>query len=141
MFSRAGTKHSDHPISAASLIVAFDGRRGLQHPCSLRPVIVYDLAITLGNCPAGDNVGEHRYRHVVRGLWRDGEWLETASQAKRFSDGFCRKTSTGSRSQRSRRRSDLLSDVVSEPILDIPRLVEAAGHQRFDRILGGGSPE
>jgi hypothetical protein len=34
-----------------------------------------------------------------------------------------------------------LAQVVSEPIFDIPRLVEAARHQRFDPILGGGSPE
>ena len=34
-----------------------------------------------------------------------------------------------------------LAHVVSEPIFDIPRLVEAACHQRFDRILSGGSPE
>jgi hypothetical protein len=34
-----------------------------------------------------------------------------------------------------------LAHVVSEPIFDIPRLVEAARHQRFDPILGGGSPE
>src|SRR5580704_16433392 len=34
-----------------------------------------------------------------------------------------------------------LAHIVSEPILDIPRLVEAAGHQRFDSILGGGAPE
>src|SRR5271169_6868016 len=34
-----------------------------------------------------------------------------------------------------------LSQVVSEPIFDIPRLVESARHQRFDSILGGGSPK
>jgi len=34
-----------------------------------------------------------------------------------------------------------LAQVVSEPILDIPRLVEAACHQLFDPILGGGSTE
>jgi hypothetical protein len=34
-----------------------------------------------------------------------------------------------------------LAQVVSEPIFDIPRLVEAACHQRFDPILSGGSPE
>jgi hypothetical protein len=34
-----------------------------------------------------------------------------------------------------------LAQVVSEPIFDIPRLVEAACHQRFDPILGDGSPE
>jgi hypothetical protein len=34
-----------------------------------------------------------------------------------------------------------LGQVVPEPIFDITRLVEAAGHQRFDPILGGGSPE
>src|SRR5579862_6648284 len=34
-----------------------------------------------------------------------------------------------------------LAQVVSEPIFDIPRLVEAARHQRFDPILGGRSPE
>src|SRR5271170_5461791 len=31
--------------------------------------------------------------------------------------------------------------VVSEAIFDIPGLMEAAGHQRFDSILRGGSPE
>lgn len=36
------------------------------------------------NCRVDDSVGEHRYRHVVRGHWRDGEWLETISQAKPF---------------------------------------------------------
>jgi hypothetical protein len=34
-----------------------------------------------------------------------------------------------------------LTQVVSEPIFDIPRLVKAARHQRFDSLLGGGSPE
>ena len=34
-----------------------------------------------------------------------------------------------------------LAQVVSEAIFDIPRLVEAARHQRFDPILGGRSPE
>jgi hypothetical protein len=34
-----------------------------------------------------------------------------------------------------------LAHVVSQPIFDIPRLVEAARHQLFDSILGGGSPE
>src|SRR5580704_95516 len=34
-----------------------------------------------------------------------------------------------------------LAQVISEPIFDIPGLVEAARHQRFDPILGGGSPE
>src|SRR5580698_10859884 len=34
-----------------------------------------------------------------------------------------------------------LAQVVAEPIFDVPRLVEAARHQRFDPILGGGSPE
>ena len=34
-----------------------------------------------------------------------------------------------------------LAQVVSEPIFDVPRLVEAARHQRFDPILGCGSPE
>jgi hypothetical protein len=33
-----------------------------------------------------------------------------------------------------------LAQVVSEPIFDIPRRVEAACHQRFDPVLGGGSP-
>jgi len=31
------------------------------------------------------------------------------------------------------------TEVVSEPILDISRFVEAARHQRFDPILCGGS--
>jgi hypothetical protein len=34
-----------------------------------------------------------------------------------------------------------LAQVVSEPIFDILRLVEAARHQRFDPFLGGGSCE
>src|SRR5208282_5907768 len=34
-----------------------------------------------------------------------------------------------------------LAQVVSEPIFDVPRLVEAARHQRFDPILGGGPRE
>jgi hypothetical protein len=34
-----------------------------------------------------------------------------------------------------------LAQVVSEPIFDIPWLVEAACHQRFDPILGGASTE
>jgi len=34
-----------------------------------------------------------------------------------------------------------LAKVVSEPILDIARLVEAACHQRFDPILGSGPPQ
>ncbi len=34
-----------------------------------------------------------------------------------------------------------LAHVVSEPIFDISWLVEAACHQRFDPILGGGSPQ
>src|SRR5579863_7364921 len=34
-----------------------------------------------------------------------------------------------------------LAQIVSEPIFDIPRLMETARHQRFDPILGGGSPE
>src|SRR5580692_2964282 len=34
-----------------------------------------------------------------------------------------------------------LAQVVSKPIFDISRLVEASRHQRFDPILGGGSPE
>jgi hypothetical protein len=34
-----------------------------------------------------------------------------------------------------------LAQVVSEPIFDIPGLVEAERHQRFDPILGGWSPE
>ena len=33
------------------------------------------------------------------------------------------------------------AQVVSEPIFDVPRLVEAARHQRLDSLLGGGSPE
>src|SRR6202030_4036835 len=40
-----------------------------------------------------------------------------------------------------RRLSLNLAHVVSQPIFDIPRLVEAARHQLFDSILGGGSPE
>src|SRR5258708_25993899 len=32
-----------------------------------------------------------------------------------------------------------LALVVSEPIFDIPRLVEAVPHQRFDPLLGGGA--
>src|SRR5271170_4054298 len=34
-----------------------------------------------------------------------------------------------------------LAQVVSEPIFDIPRLMEAARDQGFDPILGGRSPE
>jgi hypothetical protein len=34
-----------------------------------------------------------------------------------------------------------LPQVVSEPIFGIPGLVEAASHQCFNPILGGGSPE
>jgi hypothetical protein len=34
-----------------------------------------------------------------------------------------------------------LAQVISEPTFDIPRLVEASRHQRFDPILGGGSPK
>src|SRR5258705_7644604 len=34
-----------------------------------------------------------------------------------------------------------LAHVISKPIFDIPRLVEAARHQRLDSILGSGSPE
>jgi len=34
-----------------------------------------------------------------------------------------------------------LSQVVSEPIFDIPRLVEAALDQRFDSVLCGRSPK
>src|SRR5579871_1681561 len=34
-----------------------------------------------------------------------------------------------------------LAQVVSEPIFDIARLVEASRHQRFDPILSGRSPE
>jgi len=34
-----------------------------------------------------------------------------------------------------------LAQIVSEPIFDIPRLVEAARHQRLDPLLGGRSPE
>ena len=34
-----------------------------------------------------------------------------------------------------------LAQVISEPIFDIPRLVEAACHQRLDPILGSGTPE
>jgi hypothetical protein len=34
-----------------------------------------------------------------------------------------------------------LAQVVSEPIFDIPRLVESARHQFFDAILRGGSTE
>jgi len=32
-----------------------------------------------------------------------------------------------------------LTDVVSQSIFDVSRLVEAARHQRFDPLLGGGS--
>jgi len=31
------------------------------------------------------------------------------------------------------------TEVVSEPIFDVSRFVEAARHQRFDSILRGGS--
>jgi len=34
-----------------------------------------------------------------------------------------------------------LAQIVSEPIFDIPRLVEAALHQRLDPLLGGRSTE
>jgi hypothetical protein len=34
-----------------------------------------------------------------------------------------------------------LPQVVSEPILDVPRLVEAASHQRLDPLLRGRPPE
>jgi hypothetical protein len=34
-----------------------------------------------------------------------------------------------------------LAKIISEPILDIPRLVEAVRDQRFNAILGGRSPE
>src|SRR5271166_6438316 len=34
-----------------------------------------------------------------------------------------------------------LAQVVSEPIFDVPRLVEAARDQRLDPLLGGRSPE
>jgi hypothetical protein len=43
------------------------------------------------------------------GPWRDGEGLELTSRVKPLSDRFCPKTSTGRRSQRSRRRPDWLS--------------------------------
>ena len=45
---------------------------------------------------------------------------------------------------RNRVAADLareLAQVVSEPIFDISRFVEAAGHQRFDPLLGGGSAD
>ena len=45
---------------------------------------------------------------------------------------------------RNRVAADLareLAQVVSEPIFDISRFVEAAGHQRFDPFLGGGSAD
>jgi len=34
-----------------------------------------------------------------------------------------------------------LAQVVSEPIFDIARLMEATRHQRFDPLLSRGSPE
>ena len=34
-----------------------------------------------------------------------------------------------------------LTQIIPEPIFDIPRFVEAARHQRFDPILGDRSPE
>src|SRR5258708_2162857 len=34
-----------------------------------------------------------------------------------------------------------LTDVVSQSIFDVSRLVEAARHQRFDSLLGGGSAD
>src|ERR1700677_2230571 len=34
-----------------------------------------------------------------------------------------------------------LTQVVSEPIFDVPRLVEAGRDQRLDPLLGGRSPE
>src|SRR5581483_1649458 len=49
-----------------------------------------------------------------------------------------------SRSSELASSADLAGDlpqVVSEPIFDIPGLVEAALHQRFDSILCGRSPE
>src|ERR1700722_1783353 len=61
------------------------------------------------NCRVDDSVGEHRYRHLVRGHWRDGEWLENMRQTKSISDGSCRTTSTESRFQRSIHRPDLRS--------------------------------
>src|SRR5215471_18901752 len=42
---------------------------------------------------------------VMRDTWRP-KWFVTTSQAKPFSNRFCRKTSTGSRSRHSRRRLD-----------------------------------
>ena len=45
---------------------------------------------------------------------------------------------------RNRVAADLaceLAQVVSEPIFDISRFVEAARHQRFDPLLGGGSAD
>src|SRR5258706_12626832 len=45
---------------------------------------------------------------------------------------------------RNRVAADLareLAQVVSEPIFDISWLVEAAGHQRFDPLLSGGSAD
>src|ERR1700721_2329751 len=41
----------------------------------------------------------------------------------------------------SRSLASNLAQIVSEPIFDIPRLVEAARHQRLDPLLGGRSPE
>src|SRR5579864_179034 len=34
-----------------------------------------------------------------------------------------------------------LAQIIPEPVLDIPRLVEAARHKRLDPLLSGGSPE
>src|ERR1700721_3045220 len=34
-----------------------------------------------------------------------------------------------------------LTDVVSQSIFDVSRLVEAARHQRFDPLLGGGAAD
>jgi hypothetical protein len=34
-----------------------------------------------------------------------------------------------------------LAQIVSEPIFDIPRFVEAAPYQRLNPLLGGGSSE
>ncbi len=51
----------------------------------------------------------------------------------------CSLDGVGNRVERRLARN--LAQVVSEPIFDVPRLVEAARHQRFDPILGGWSPE
>ena len=55
-------------------------------------------------------------------------------------DAACLPDGVGKRIGRAGLSRDL-AQVVSEPIFDIPRLVEAARDQRLDPLLGGRSTE